>query len=68
VWEKIISIVTGLVDFGALAKRALDQIDAFKRWMFVTERTGAYDSAEAKLKATGDTDELEQLLQDPNRD
>lgn len=68
-WLKgAVGTVVDLASWGELVKRALDQIDAFRRWMFVTERTSKYDQAEAKVKATGDTDELEELLRDPNRD
>ncbi len=65
---KLLSILSGAADFAGLARRALDMADQFKRWLFIQERTDAFDKAEAAVKEThGSTEELEALLHDPNR-
>ncbi len=66
---RILSILSGAADFASLAKRALDMADQFKRWLFIQERTGAFDKAETAVKEThGNTEDLEALFKDPNRD
>lgn len=64
---KILSALKGFVDVTDLARRVLDQVDVFRRWLFTTERASKYEQAEQKIAATkGDTSDLENLFQDPS--
>ncbi len=64
-----LSSLSGLFGITKLANRVLDLIDQTKRWLFIQERTDAFDKAEQSLKEKpGDTSDLENLLRDPNRD
>jgi len=66
---KVGSAISKVIDVTDLARAILDQVVAFRRWLFVTDRGQKYDQAEKKIaESGGDTSALEDLFQDPSGD